>query len=113
MRLIILSIALLNGMIIMKLTLAEQGTWSRTNALKPAYFLEKQHSTVGAFHSDTGEEIRTEAVFLEWNLVDVSQEGPFEIETYQQFEIHKKGKNIVNKVATPHYQYLRYWIADE
>lgn len=79
-------------------------------SVKPAYTTERTDAPVSDFgDSESGENLSRYDVFLEWHLVHVERSGNFIVETYQEFEVYKDGKETVKTVATPHYQYLRYW----
>lgn len=77
---------------------------------KPAFLIEQLHVPTSDFNNDSEEaSLSRYAVYLEWKLVNVQKDGNYIVETYQEFEIYKDGKETKKIVATPNYQYLRYW----
>lgn len=83
-------------------------------AYGPDYILEVEDVPASSMEEANVEEVgmRQYAVFTEWMLVDAWVDGDYEIEEYQQFKVYKDGDRTVQTVATPEYQYLRYWIGE-
>lgn len=100
--------------VLINLSLAAHFLLTRTSLFEtntaPAYILDRTNVPAGEFEALEGNEALSRyEVYLEWRLVSEEKDGNFIVETYQEFEIYKDGKETARVVATPNYQYLRYW----